>query len=131
MLQSLTSLMLSSSTLVALVEDRVVWKQMATTPLFPRVVLHVISSNVDYNMSGPSGLVNTRIQVDCLGSTYASAQTVAAAVLALLSGYRGTYGTTKFDGIFHDNSRDTLEDDDIPESIFGVSLDFTIWHKEN
>ena len=128
--QSLTSFLLADTTLSGLIDTRLAWKLMEPTAQTPRVILHTISQVSDYKMSGATGLRNTRIQVDCLGSTYAQAQTVASAVLSRLSGYRGVHGTTTFDGVFHDNTRDTFEDDDSPADLFGVSLDFTIWHKE-
>lgn len=128
--QSLTSLLLANATLTSLIGDRLTWKVMQPTAELPRVVLHTISSVSDYKMSSATGLVTTRIQVDCLGKTYASAQSVSSAVMACLSGYRGISGTTTFEGIFHENTRDAFEEDDTPSELFGVSLDFTIWHKE-
>lgn len=128
--QSLTGLLLADAPLASLVEGRIFWKKMEPTAALPRVVLHTISREPDYNMNQASGLVSTRIQVDCLGETYASAQAVANAIVTLLSGYKGTTGTTKFDGIFMDSMRDALEEDDTPSDLFGVSLDFTLWHKE-
>lgn len=127
---ALTSLLLGNAGITTLVEDRIVWKKMEPTAALPRIVLHTIARQTDYNMDGPSGLRSTQVQVDCLGSTYAEALAVANAVSSCLSGYKGTVGTTKFDGVFQDAMRDSIEDDDTPSDLFGVSLDFTLWHKE-
>lgn len=132
MLQSLTSLILSSSSVTSLVpSENIVWKKLHARDSWPRIVLHTVSSTPQYHMTGPSGLSVTRVQADCLGETYSSARAVAQALETLLSSYYGTYGTTKFDGIFIDSVRDALEDDDTPDTIFGVSIDLMIWHKEN
>lgn len=130
MKQSLTTLILADPTVSGLIGDRLFWKLMEPSAQMPRLILHTISSVTDYRMSGPTGLINTRIQADCFGGTYAQAESLASALMTLLSGYRGTVGTTLFEGVFHESTRDIFEDDDSPSDIFGVSLDFTIWHKE-
>lgn len=127
---SLISLLLANTQLAALVSDHIQWRKSEPTAELPRIILHTISQRPDYHMTGPSGLAVSQIQVDCIGGTYAQAQSVASAVISALSGYSGTHGTTKFDGIFMDAMRDTIEDDDTPSDLFGVSLDFTLWHKE-
>ncbi|MBK8772800.1 MAG: hypothetical protein IPM06_20550 [Rhizobiales bacterium] len=92
-------------------------------------MLRRISGVRDYKLSGATGLVESRVQVDCYGSTYASAKAVARAVEAVLSGYSGTQGATTFDGIFLIAERDLIDDDESPADLHGVSLDFMVWHK--
>lgn len=127
--ESLVAKLLAASGLTALVVDRINWNKIAAPAVAPYVILRRISGGRDYHMGGASGLVETRVQVDCLGSTYASAKAVARAVESALSGFRGVQGLTTFDGIFLTAERDLIDDDESPADLHGVSLDFMVWHK--
>lgn len=80
-------------------------------------------------MLAPSGLVESRVQVDCYGLTYASSKTTARAVEVRMSGAKTTHSATVFDGAFLDAERDGYEDEASPDKLFRTSLDFIIWHK--
>ena len=127
--ESLIALLLASTGVSDLVSARVNWNRIAPPAAPPYVILRRISGVRDYKLSGATGLVESRVQVDCYGSTYASAKAVARAVEAVLSGYRGTQGATTFDGIFLSAERDLIDDDESPADLHGVSLDFMVWHK--
>lgn len=107
--QAFIALLLSDSALVALVGDRIKWGTLTQGSVNPAVVLHLISDVPDYHMLGPSGLVESRIQIDCRGTSKASAKAAANAVQDLLSGYTGTVGSIKFQGIFKDSERSSFE----------------------
>lgn len=96
----------------------------------PNIVLLRVSGLRDTPMDGPSGLVETMVQVDCYGETLAAALAVSRAVETVLSGYSGTQGVTKFDGVFLISERHGYEDTGTPTRLYRVSLDFRIWHKE-
>jgi hypothetical protein len=95
----------------------------------PRVVLYGITGVRDMRMDGPTGLVASRVQIDCLGTSYGSAKAVARAVEARLSGYSGTASGIVFQGCFLIGERDDFEDAETPDKLFRTSLDFNIWHK--
>lgn len=122
-------LLLSSAALAAIVSKRIYWVRAEQGATPPRIVLHRISGNRDMHMGGPSGLVESRVQFDCYGTSYLSAKGVARAVEALLSGYSGTAGGTTFDGCFLVAERDQFEDTETADKLSRVSLDFIIWHK--
>lgn len=113
-----------------LVGARVHWVRSPQASAAPRVVLYRISGLRHMSLSGPSGIVDSRVQVDCIGASYASAKAVARAVEARLSGYSGITGGTDFQGCFLIGERDDFEDTDTPDKLFRTSLDFNIWHKE-
>lgn len=129
--EQLIALLLGDAMLSGLVGNRIFWMKMEPNGSLPRIVLNVISDSADYNMNGVSGLRSSRVQIDCYGETYASAKSVSRAVDGVLSGYKGTSGAIKFDGIFLIDQRDAIEDDDAPDDLFGVSADYQIWHKES
>lgn len=127
--ESLIALLLAVSGVTTVVGERVHWNRIEAPAVAPYVILRTISGTRDYAMDGATGLVESRVQVDCYGSTYASAKTAARAIEAALSGYRGTQGGTEFGGVFLTAERDLVDEDESPADLHGVSLDFTIWHK--
>lgn len=118
----------TDATLPSLVGTRIHWVRSPQAAALPRIVLYRISGARDMTMAGPSGLVASRVQVDCMGKTYASAKAVARAVERRLSGYSGTTGGITFQGAFLIGERDDYFDGETPDKIFRTSLDFTIWH---
>jgi hypothetical protein len=128
--EALRTFLLAGTDLAALVGTRVHWVRSPQAAASPRVVLYRIDGLRDMHMQGPSGLVASRVQVDCIGASYGSAKTVARAVEAILSGYSGSAGGIRFEGCFLIGERDDFEDTDTPDKLFRTSLDFNIWHKE-
>lgn len=127
--EALRSYLLAGSDIAALVAARIHWVRSPQGAASPRVVLYRISGLRDMHMQGPSGLVASRVQVDCIGGSYGSAKTVARAVEARISGFSGTAFGTEFQGCFLIGERDDFEDTDTPDKLFRTSLDFNIWHK--
>ena len=99
-----------------------------------------ISGVRDHAMSGPTGLVESRFEINCYGrqdtngSAYANAKDLARTVrLALLppEGFKIMVDGVEIQGIFLNDERDSREQ---PAGGIGwvqrTRLDFTIWHKE-
>jgi hypothetical protein len=128
--EALRTFLLAGTDLAALVGTRVHWVRSPQAAASPRIVLYRISGLRDMHMQGPSGLVASRVQVDCIGASYGSAKPLARAVEARLSGYSGTASGIRFEGCFLIGERDDFEDTDTPDKLFRTSLDFNIWHKE-
>jgi hypothetical protein len=96
----------------------------------PSIVINRISGAPVYTDQGESGLSEARLQVDCWGETYTSAKTVARAVIASLSAFVGTVGSTEFQNILLDAERDFREGgSNAAEYLFRTNLDFIIWFK--
>lgn len=127
--EALVAYLLAGTGLAGLVGTRIHWVRSPQSVASPRVVLYRIGGLRDMTMAGPSGLVSSRVQIDCIGLTYASAKAVARAAEARLSGYSGTTGGIDFEGCFLIGERDVFEDGDTPDKLFRTSLDFTVWHK--
>lgn len=125
--EDLTALLLGDTTISGLVGagQRLYWSAVGQGQGGPAAVLHTISSVPDVAMSGPTGLVRSRIQIDCRAMTGADALALARAIEARLSGYRGTVGGTKFGGIFKDGERTEFEKD--VEAFHIVSADYLVW----
>lgn len=74
----------------------------------------VVSDPVDYELLGPVSLGSTRIQIDCYGANGGDAIRLAAAIDAVLNGYRGTMtdpDSTFVQGCFRTNRIDFFDDE--------------------
>jgi len=90
------------------------------------VVLNLISGVPDYHTEGPSGMEESRVQVDCRASTLAAAKALADAIDALLSGYSGTVGAIRFSPILRIARRSGFEKTEAEKFHF-VSDDYQVF----
>jgi hypothetical protein len=97
----------------------------------PALILTRIGGARDTAHDGPTGLVRSRLQVDCYGVTLVQSWTLSRAVRARISGKRFTSDGLTFDGVFLDDERQSSEAATSEGvRVFRTSLDFTIWHQE-
>lgn len=131
MKEALRAFLLADSGVAALVDTRITWAARPRSDALPSIALHLISGPREYSMGGPSGLVHSRVQVDCWATLNASATAVARAVRAAISGLRETVDGVEFQGVFIDNETDYTEEGvGADELLHRVSIDFLIWHSE-
>ena len=108
---------------------RIYWTRAPQAVAKPYVTMQRISGNRDTHMQGVSGLVESRVQIDCYGLTYAASKGVARAIEARISGLSFAQSGTVFQVCILDAERDGYEDDATPDKLYRTSLDFIIWHK--
>lgn len=127
---ALTSLLTGDGRVSLLAADRINWVRTPQEETgYPRAVLQVISGDVDVTNDGPSGLESARVQIDCYGETYKSAQALSEAILSVLSGYRGIVSGVRIHGGFVDSKRDLpVADSGDVKRLFRRSADIFIWH---
>lgn len=123
---ALIAKLLASAGITAQVGQRITWARRDQGGTLPAIVLNRIDGVPDYHLSGPSGLVESRVQVDCWGSSYGAAKAIARAVEAVVSGARFTQGGVRFDAILIVDERDSTFDETTP--IFRTSLDLQVHH---
>lgn len=123
--EAFRAILLTNAQVSAIVGTRVDWGSQTQGAGYPSIVLHVIDDFEDATMTGPSGLSQGRVQVDCYAETYGAAKLLSRAVRAVLDGYRGG----QFSGIFHAATRDGREGGTNEATRpYRVSLDFfTNW----
>lgn len=100
------------------------------------VAIHRVSGVPGYTMQGADGLIESRVQIDVWGadafnapgSGYGAAYPVAQRIKTLLSGRRGSVGTTQFQMIGLLSERQSSEDTDT-KLYHRFSMDFEIWHR--
>lgn len=114
------------------VGTRIYWgRRSGFSSTLPAIVLTRISGGRDYHMLDASGLVQSRIQVDCFATDYASAKYTARAVRDVINSYSGTVGETTFQRVTIDSERDYDETESgADRHLFVTSLDLLIWHTE-
>lgn len=99
-----------------------------TKPVY--VTIRTVTGLQNYTMLAASGYVQSRVQADVYGGTYSAMKLAARAVLAALSGFKGTQGSLVIQGIFVDAERDlpAVDEDDDVNNLFRTSIDFMIHH---
>jgi hypothetical protein len=128
--ESLVALLLADAGLEALVTNRINWNVKPQASGLPAIILTEASGTPDYHAQGPSGLVESRVQVDVWGKTYGQMKTVARAVEARLSGMREISGGTQFQGAFLQSSRASFEEGSGGVQMHRSSMDFMVHHRK-
>ena len=123
---ALIAKLLATAGVTALVGQRINWSRRPQGAALPAIVLHRVSGLPDVHHAGASGLVVSRVQVDCWGEAYGSAKAVARAVQSAITAQTFTQGATRFDVILIDSERDDSTDETTP--LFRTSLDLMIHH---
>jgi Protein of unknown function (DUF3168) len=101
----------------------------------PSIVYHRITGLFDYQMNGPSGLVQNLVQIDSVAISNDAATQLANAAHDVLTGRRGEifFGSSSpqesitVHGIFQTNDRDIFDD---VTQMFSVQRDFQVWFWE-
>jgi hypothetical protein len=101
----------------------------------PSIVYHRITGLFDYQMNGPSGLVQNIMQIDSVAISNDAATQLANAAHDVLTGRRGEifFGSSSpqesitVHGIFQTNDRDIFDD---VTQMFSVQRDFQVWFWE-
>ena len=122
----LASLLLSNSTVTAIIADQISPLVLPESAKYPAVTYQVISSIAEYTNDGPAGFARTRIELNAWATTYGSSKAVAQAIRAVLDGYSGTLpdGTHVANAIVV-NISDQFDSD---ARLYRVQTDYSVWH---
>lgn len=83
----------------------------------PYIVYQRVSSNSENVMSGDSGLVNTRMQIDVYALTYGQAVAIARQIDVLMAGWV----LQNVSVLSQDGYEDAVK-------LFRISNDYSVWH---
>lgn len=119
--------LLASAGVTALVAQRITPGRRDQGGALPAIVLHRIDGQRDYHLTGASGLVASRMQVDCWAATYGDAKRAARAVDAVMSAARWTAGAVRIDAVLIADERDDTFDED-GNALYRTSLDLMVHH---
>lgn len=130
--EELIAFMLADVGIAALVSTRIHWRERPQGGGLPDIILHNLGGPVDYHMQGPSGLNQSRIQIDCWSNvSLAQSLAVKRAVEASLSGLRATMSGIEIQGMFIDAYNDAFDvAAEASEQYYRHRLDFLCFHSE-
>lgn len=123
--------LLATSGITTLTGQRINWVRRPQGETIPAgkgsLVLHRIDGAPSYHLTGPSGLVESRVQADCWALSYGAAKALARAVEDRVSGARFVRGAIRFDAILIIDERDsTFDENNTP--LFRTSIDLAVHH---
>lgn len=101
----------------------IAWGHLGEGTETPRASMARVSGTQGRHLQG-AGLMQTRVQIDCYGKTYAEAITASRTVRTELDFYQGG----PIQGAFLDSTRDMQDDD--AGVLFRVSLTFLVTHQD-
>lgn len=88
----LRTFLLAQPAVSALIVDRLYPARLPQGVTLPAVTYQRIAGNSEISHDGPGDLARARIQIDCWADSYATMVSLAKAIRAALSGYRGPMG---------------------------------------
>lgn len=121
---ALRAALLLESDITDLVESRIYPVLAPQGERRPLIVLTRVSEGEDFVLKGPSGLLQTRVQIDCWAATPDEASALAEAVRARLHGLSGVWLGITISGAFAGSIR---EDQDRETHAFRVGRDYMVW----
>lgn len=121
--EAFRALLTGSAAVTAIVSTaRINWGAHPQGAALPGIVLNTVADAEGLTYSGPDGLSQGRVQVDCYAASYAEAKELSRAVRTVLHGYRGG----GFGLVAHDTTRDSREGGTNEATRpYRVSLDFS------
>lgn len=126
----LRTLLVGDAALTGLVSTRIYWNSIPQSAASPCVVMFLIDGGEGYSMSGRDGLDRSLVQIDvrAVDPNVAQMWAVRDAIRNVLSGYRGTVGSTDFEVILQQGERQTSEKPDVT-LYHRSSTDWEIWSR--
>ena len=113
--------------LAGIADGRCHWGRAPQGSPLPYVEMARVTGLRDYTMRGASGLTESRVQLDCYGSSYTQAKETARSVITTVSGH----SDGDLLGIFVEAERDLTEADaGEVEHLFRISIDITVHARE-
>lgn len=133
--KAIRALLLADPVVNSLSGGRIYPVQLPEGVRLASVVYHRVTGLFDYEMDGPSGLVQNLIQIDSVAVGNDEATNLANAVHDALTGFRGEvpFGSASpqesitVHGIFQTNDRDIF---DSITKMMAVQRDFQVWYWE-
>lgn len=128
----LRALVLSSSAVSTLIGTRYSVAALPQGGGAPSIFAIKVSGTVDYHMRGESGIDTDLVQLDLRSTTsMAEAMSLRDAVMAVLSGYSGTVGSTEFYGVFLRQERQSIAQAEGGGMGYLIQLDFDISSRQS
>jgi hypothetical protein len=98
----------------------------------PAITYQVISGVRNYDLTGPNGLVESRIQVNCFADDPLEAGELAAVVRAALNGHRGGAAGVHIETMLLEDQGELpfIDPENEDQNVFAKMMDFYVLYKE-
>jgi hypothetical protein len=128
--EAIVARLAADATVAALVGARISPAPLPQDTAFPAITYLRVTGRPERVMGNAPTLNSPLIQIDCWSQSYGQASQLAAAVLAALTSYSGTYtgpnGSVDILGILVEDQRDQPDPD---PQLARVSVDVTVWQR--
>jgi hypothetical protein len=134
MLTDLVQYINTVSAVTSLVSTRVYPGVLPQAASLPAITYSQVSAvRVRQLNRGPAGKSRHRVTINCWGSTYAQARSVATAVRQSIDGFQGWWQDTYVGHVTLDNEFDLHDEETGPVSVglYRIVQDYIIGHLEN
>lgn len=128
--EALAALLLGNPAVAATAGDRVNWGARPDDAELPAITLHRIAGRRDRTLARRTGLVASKVQIDCWGRAFRDAKLLARAVISALPQPRTVVGNTTLQGVFIESESDTVDQTDPDAPLFRTRIDISVWHEE-
>ena len=123
--EAVYSALSGNATLTGLISTRIYPLMLPQEVDLPAVTFFRVSNLHNHGMGGDIALMETRLQVSILAASVSLMRAVTDAVRAVLSRWKGTYGSVVIQDSLLDNEMDDFE----PETeVYQCIQDYTIFH---
>lgn len=100
-----------SAAVSAVVGNRLYPKILPQSPVFPAIVIDLLSADRAHSQDGSSGFATAVFQFSCLATTAGAAKELADKVAIALTGYRGSMASgVNVEGVFDEDESDNYDD---------------------
>lgn len=132
MLTHLYNILTDTSSLTAIVDDRIFPIHLPQSATLPAITFQQISSTHDYHIAGAAGVTTARVQIDCWANSPTEACDAGEAIRQTLQGTSGMWDTTEVLFVQLDSCQDMAEppQDGSDQWIYRRSSDYLIKYRE-
>ena len=126
------SLLSNSTAVTALVNTRIYPLIRDQADGLPAITYQTISGIRDYDLGGPNGLVDARVQINCFAATQLGAAELSAVVRNLLNGFKGGAAGYTVDCMLLDDESDlpVFDMENEAMNVYAKTMDFFVQYKE-
>jgi len=130
--KAIYSLLINNTGITDLVSTRIYPILREQVDGLPAITYQAISGVRSYDLSGPNGLVEGRIQVNCFADDPLEAGELAAVVRAALHGHRGGAAGVHIELMLLDDMGDLpyIDPENEAQNVFAKMMDFYVLYKE-
>lgn len=128
--RAIYSLLTNDATVSGLVGTRVYPGMAPQGCARPFIVYQRVSGEAYPDLDGMTGIVKSRVQVDCYANTYQAASALYAAAIAALDVSPGTYGGIELASILRDTAPQDFIETEVDPKLYRVQQDFSAIYAE-